>query len=850
MTDFKIWIKVLFILFFFFLSSNADELVIKSNYPIPKNNINEIYKKTKNISYIIKLLRKTEEFEKISYRNGVLYLWKKPVLRKVSIKGNKSFWKREILAVTGLIEGHPIDRETVHQIVSRLRQFYFDKGYPFASFKVSLKIDDKGDATAFIDIKEGKRAVIKGINVFSDTKIPENLIKEIKKHFGIEKGDDFSFVKVQRNIEKVSSFLKEKGYFDNFVIFYSLYTKKKKYVKINIFVSLGFKYVIKIEGSKFFPEKTLKKLLTFSQGVNYYQITKSLENIINFYKNQGFLDVAVIPDYREDYEKNETYITFNIKEGKRYVINNLNIKTDIKGLSKKLLSFKGNFYQKNKINEFLQKLFKEYYNKGYLSFFYSIKEQINQKEGYVNLFITVKKGKKFIIKDVKVSDKKYRLQLELPSTYKPEEILSLLDDIRKFYNDKGFLDAQVLLDVSFKESKNVMYAYVSFKVNKNERYKTGNTFIYGTKHLSTKAIEKNLSKDRYFSMEEFDKELDFFYSTYVFDTINPYLNIDRKKKQVNKEYVFYEDKRGIFQGSIGYNTNQKFKLALQGTLKNLFNYGFELSGYIEASSLGTTYQVSLGNKFVPFRRSVFLNLFRNYQNHRIFDLLEKGSELLTEKKIDKHRTYSVGISYSDNWLYNQKIFDSRYTIYKVYYWYKDLHGKPKINPEEGYDLKYGVILGFGDYPFQKIMFAYRHFWSWRSFILTPKISLGYIFQNIDNIPLPDRFFLGGISNLRGFRYENVNGNNNKGGKISILFNNEIRYPLYKPFNLYGFVFYDFGNVYEKKSQIKSLLFRDSLGSGVYVPTPVGSFMFYFAYNLHRKEKEDKYRLEFSISTEF
>ncbi len=857
-------IKIFLFFIFFPFFSYGETLKIVSNYPLPKNNLQEIYEKTKDIKYIISLLEKTEDFVKITYKDGILYLERKPIAKKIYITGNKSFWRREILAVTGLLEGQSFEKQSIFNISRRLKQFYMDKGYPFADISIDAYINKYGEAVIHININEGKRVKIKKINIYSDTLVPESLKREIiksiltkKSRFSflkifnfLYKRDYFSFIKLQDKLEETSQFLREKGFYDNFLSFYSIEKYKKDSIVVNIFLSLGFKYSIVFKGNKSFSEKQLKKLLTFKEGVNFYQINKSVENIQNFYKNHGFLDIKVIPEYKENFEENKVLITFNIKEGNVYKISKIFVDTDNKSIKAKLLSFLGKPYSREEIEKVIKDYLFNSYEKGYLSFSYNIEEKIDRENKSVVLLIKVKKGKKFILKRVNIIGGNYPLNIKLPTVYNPREILSLLEKIRKYFKDKGYLDAKVFLDAKFVDKENI-YVFLTINIKKYERYKQGLTFIYGTWHLSPKVIQWNISKEKYFSKDEFDSELDYFYSLYLFDTVNPYIIEDKKDKKVDKEYIFKEDKRGIFQGSIGYNSEQKFKLALQGSLKNLFNYGFEFYGYIETSNLGQTYQLSVVNKFVPFRNTVSLSLFRNIQIHRIFNLIERGYKLSVSKKKDKYRSFSLGFEYKDNSLENQDFFkEDSYLSYKFSYLYKDIHGTPKINPLKGYNFKYGVYLDFGDFTIQKFLFSYRYFYTWKFLTFAPNLSLGYILQKLKNIPPPERFYLGGISNLRGFSYEQVAGENNKGGKSFVLFNGDIRFPLYKPVNLYGFMFYDAGNVYENFSQLKGLYMRNSVGSGIYIPTPAGSFTLYFAYNLNKKDDEDRYRIEFSIAAEF
>ena len=842
-------IRILIFLLLFSLVYGK-EIRIISNYPLPKNNIQEIYEKTKDVNYIISVLEKTEDFEDIRYKNGKLFLIKKPTARKIYVYGNKSFWKREILAISGLIEGHTFSKKSLKQITTRLKQFYWDRGYPFADIKIETYIEKNGDSILKIFIEEGDKAKISEINILSDNPIPEALKKKILKKLGFKKGDDFSFIKLQRQLETVSKYLRKKGYYDNFATFYTLRKIKGRYISVDIFFSLGFKYFISFKGNKSFPDDLLKRLLTFDEGINYYQIGKSIDRILEFYKSKGYLDVKITPEYKEIFEENKVIVSFFIEEGKPYILKKLDVDTDVKELKDELLSFVNKPYNQKGIDNLLHRYFMKYYSKGYLGFAFYTEKEISKKLKTVSLKVYAYKGKRFILKDIKVFNTGYKFDLSLPTVYRPEEILLYLEEIKEYFKNQGYLDVNVTLDSYFKEDKEI-YVYLTIKVEKGKRYKQGKTFIYGTYHLLPSVIEKNLSKEVYFKKDEFDNELDYLYSTYLFDTVNPFIDTDKRKKIVKKAYILHEDKRGLFQGSIGYNTNQKFKLALQGTLKNLFNYGFELYGYIETSDFGQTYQMSVLNKFVPFRNTVSFSIFRNAQIHRIYDLIEKGFQLSVSKRKDKYRTYSIGIAYKTNSLEKQTFFpETSFLSYKFFYTYTDLHGIPKDNPFKGYNFEYGIYADFGDFPIQKILASYRYFYTWKFLTFAPKVSGGYTVQKLEDIPPSERFFLGGIANFRGFAYEEVAGKNGHGGKSFILLNGDIRFPVYRRVNLYGFIFYDTGNVFESFSDMKDFYLRNTAGTGIYIPTPAGSFTLYFAYNLNKKDGESSYRIEFSIATQF
>ncbi len=89
----------------------------------------------------------------------------------------------------------------------------------------------------------------------------------------------------------------------------------------------------------------------------------------------------------------------------------------------------------------------------------------------------------------------------------------------------------------------------------------------------------------------------------------------------------------------------------------------------------------------------------------------------------------------------------------------------------------------------------------------------------DMVPVSERFFSGGSNSLRGFAQNSVGPIGldlvPTGGNAMIVFNNELRAPLFSVID--GVVFADIGNVYRLISDI-SLDLRQSVGAGLRVRT--------------------------------
>jgi outer membrane protein assembly factor BamA len=118
------------------------------------------------------------------------------------------------------------------------------------------------------------------------------------------------------------------------------------------------------------------------------------------------------------------------------------------------------------------------------------------------------------------------------------------------------------------------------------------------------------------------------------------------------------------------------------------------------------------------------------------------------------------------------------------------------------------------------------------------------------IPLPERFFAGGGTSLRGFGLNQAGPRDPCtgfpiGGLALLIFNQELHFPMKLPFvgnRLGGTIFYDGGNVYSdtghisfswKASSLTDLnYFSHTVGFGLRYPTPVGPVRIDFGYQLN------------------
>jgi len=92
----------------------------------------------------------------------------------------------------------------------------------------------------------------------------------------------------------------------------------------------------------------------------------------------------------------------------------------------------------------------------------------------------------------------------------------------------------------------------------------------------------------------------------------------------------------------------------------------------------------------------------------------------------------------------------------------------------------------------------------------------------DSVPIFERFFLGGINNLRGWEWADI-GPKNKYGEILggykyVVLTGELLFPVVEKYGMRGVLFIDSGNSYrEKETSISAVSDRRWCGSSLEFP---------------------------------
>jgi outer membrane translocation and assembly module TamA len=133
-------------------------------------------------------------------------------------------------------------------------------------------------------------------------------------------------------------------------------------------------------------------------------------------------------------------------------------------------------------------------------------------------------------------------------------------------------------------------------------------------------------------------------------------------------------------------------------------------------------------------------------------------------------------------------------------------------------------------------------------------------ETIRDLPASERYFAGGDTTVRGFALdslgtpETIDKNGFPiGGNAVVIFNAELRVPLFASLGAVGFV--DTGNVFARTSDIHFADLRATAGFGLRYRSPVGPIRVDIGFKLRRHEivpgkPEDPYALHISLGQAF
>jgi outer membrane protein insertion porin family len=315
----------------------------------------------------IRALYRTKFFSDVEFdREGsilVIKVVERPSIAKLTLRGNKDIKTDDLkkgLKEIGLTEGETFDRLALDNVQQELIRQYYNRGKYNVSVDPHVTRLDRNRVAVEIEIREGKAAKIKELNIlgnhaFADKQIRDGFESNTSNWMSwYSKDDQYSREKLSGDLEKLQSYYMDRGYADFGVDSTQVAIapdKRAMYIDASIKEGEIYKVAdVKLLGELILPEKTMRQLVFVKEGETFNRaaVEASSKAIKAVLANIGYAYAKVTPIPKLDKEKRTVDLTLYVEPGQRVYVRRVvfqgNTRTEDGVLRREMRQLEGSWY--------------------------------------------------------------------------------------------------------------------------------------------------------------------------------------------------------------------------------------------------------------------------------------------------------------------------------------------------------------------------------------------------------------------------------------------------------------------------------------------------------------------------
>jgi outer membrane protein insertion porin family len=643
---------------------------------------------------------------------------------------------------------------------------------------------------------------------------------------------------------------------------------------------------IVIKGNKALSKDNIKEVLTIKvkQNINQEQIKSDVGKIKELYDSKGYYNAEITDRIEQDGEK-DFRVMFDIKENNSLYIKTITFEGNEAYKSKELKNMMSTSEQgffsfvtdsgllkRDQLKQDIGKINAFYLNTGFINAQVGEPEITTDKKG-IYIKIRIKEGKRFKVDNVEITgDLLEKPRTEILSTlkvkkgdnYNREAIIRDIDFLTQACNDEGYANADINPKINTRENEQMVD--VDYQINKGEQVYINHINIWGNNVTRDKVIRRQLDVfegDLYSSSKlrssyaklnrlRYFEEVDF----------QTEKGVDKSKMDINIRVK--EKSTGMFMVGAGYSASDQAVVMAQIIQQNFLGYGQILSLKASLGSTTNNYDLSFTEPWlfdIPlWCKADIWKYKKDYDSYELdsdgagitfgYPLWEKivgyvGYKLTSDDIQDVTSTASVQIQEqagktiasavtlslirdtTDDYIFPSRGMKAIAAITQS--------GGP-LQGDTNYTQYSGTLYGYIPLPLGVVFSA--------------KGRMGYI-QDHEGVEIPifNRYVLGGINSVRGFRYIGPTDGGTSdviGGNTMMVYNVELIFPFIKDSGMKIAAFYDAGNSWNNGVDFGDLC--QSVGLGLRWYSPIGPLRLEYGRIIDRRNLNDDSngRWEFTI----
>ncbi len=807
-----------------------------------------------------------------------------PIVKKINIEGNKKIAGRKIKKSFIFKKGEYFRDELLDKAKAELRHFYYRKGFPDADIKISADEDSNaGMVDINITVNEGAPLIISNVN-----------IRIFEKHrIKISPGDIFDRDIVDNEIKRLEEYFKKKNYIKPVIGPY-----KFEAGELVITAVPGPRLEIGFKGNRAISSKRLLGEVPFLEleEVTNELLRESIIRMKRLYQKEGYYNVQISGGI-EPGEKLIKVIYF-IFEDKKAVLKQMRFE----GISispeavKAVIPLQVNEAFNRRLLNTAKESIERFYNA--LGYIYAevtdIREEFHKESSEVSLTFLIDQGTQILIGKIEIignrivstSEIEKVLKIKKQDPYNQIDVDDTRNRILSVYNSLGYINAEVTVERRIDSDK----ASINFKITEREPFIFGKIIISGNKKTKNKIIKRefDIREDEPYNYAAIFSTRQKLYKLGIFSeiSIEPIVTSDEKKHtdkgiKAHTQDLLVEIKEGnpgAIEVGLGYGDYERLRGFFDISYRNLGGYNRQVGFRTELSSIEERYMLNYTEPWLFNKPSLPLNISLTKERTQSIDIdkrevrykIDRLSFVANvEKEFSVHLKGSLSYEYSivkttdiEPGIVLTKEDTGTLAISSIspslFYDTRDNPFDPQSGSLKGIILKVASKALLSESEFIKATLQSSWYFKLRKgliFAFALKGGIAHGFGDTGELPIIERFFLGGRNTVRGYdhdelgpkSFEDSSEGTTTGGNVFVLSNAELRISLGKGFGLVAFV--DAGNVWQEINDFEAKL-RYTTGPGLRYNTPVGPFRVDYGYKLNREEGESAGEIHFSFGHAF
>jgi outer membrane protein insertion porin family len=812
-----------------------------------------------------------------------------------NIEGNRSLRQSKILEVARLKDNSRVRREEVDRITLLVQSGYRDEGFFEADIRVRCERGEAECRELLISINEGSRSKVASVRI--EGLVPEGIFTaEVLKAL---KGRAYATREYLERAQRIAlRLLRRDGYLGARVEakFADIQGRTAKDAILTVYsgrpVSFAF-YGL----TKFTSEEILESLNLSGrkQPFGSNSIAILVDNCTRLYQEKGYFDVKVTYQRRVSNDERVTYDVF-VTEGARIrvdsvkilgssVLNELKIRERLTERDIPASTFfKPDVLVASRLDEQRSLLLQLFRAEGFPNAKVLWRVEPTKRDNFLSLIFEVDQGEAQVFSAIDIDRSVNALTLpEIPRAPLSQEKAELYrSEIEGLLKNEGYYRARVSLSMSGSKSQSLSERRAKVSIEEGPQAKIGAITIEGNSQVTSDTIEKELlfssgapltrrtiedSRRRLLKLSLFSKveikpsdgSVDALIEDMVVlvterplrslsvggganstlgihlfgEAVDRKLWSDGRSLSARSDLYFDPSQRQITQGVANLlYSNPRF---LETGMSHIENFTYQrITQFNQEFEVG---RLSIGSFFYrPFPEGVSLSFGHALKFENLFEVspdsilssLDQGSVRLSTLSM------TLAIDQRDDPLNPQKgIFGSLEAVISS----KGLGSQANYGG--------GTAKVSGVYP---LRFLSERF----SVAGAARFGILSTFGVTDEVPITQRFYLGGRTSVRGFR-ENSLGprgslGNIIGGDFFHMVSSEMRYRVSDLVSLN--LFLDGGDVHLRSQKPNLWRQRVSTGVGVRFLSPVGPIGFDVGHPLDDRPGEPSVRLHFTVGSTF